>query len=397
MNLSIFEVKAQGISELSRSDVLDILSNAFPHASHEFEVDKAFFSDDLNYSDGLAVTVARSGLLCGVAFARPVSINLRGKCVLALTVGPLAVAPHVQGVGAGKLLLGGLDSLAKQLGAEAIYLQGIPNFYTQFEYFPAITRSKLRFDVASLATENHEFAWRPATLADLSSMSKIFLDLSKGLQGAASRDERAWRWLLGPASKSMYFQSPQVVLKNDEIQGYFCIDRNTPERVREFVSKSDAAAIEAALQAVTACVRRQAKDYFDIMTWRNSPLHTMTTYRHKTEFIEMSEPRAGQLLKLVDMPRTVCRLLKNHVSLPNSELTVTMEGKKLRLSIGDSSAWIRVESVGMWLFGTLSVASLQKRGDLEISTPRQNGREPSISDFLNSSSAGAFIFQGDNL
>ncbi len=384
-------------SEVDAERAVSLLRAAFPFSTHADEAANALLGSRQIDFDISAVEVEVDQDLVAVALAKRVKIQLDGVEVNALTVGPVAVDPAFQGRGVGRLLMGGVDELARSLPVEATYLQGIPNFYHRFGYVPMLSKSKCRIELKSVGDYPGRVNIRPALFSDIPAISAIYSQLTRGLSGAACRDHRDWRWLLGPAARSWYFQNPQIVEVNGEVVGYFCVDRCAPERVREAVYRVDEASIFAFIFGLKTHLRVSGISHAELMTWRSSPLYQKILFRMTSQFVESSSASGGQLIKL----RAPAAIVQSILSARSPELKdafrINFFEDAICISFGPEKVLVKLRSLMVWLLGVMSFEELLKRGDISLISGAHRLLSPEFSRVLRSRSEAVFVFQGDNL
>ena len=83
--------------------------------------------------------------MIGHALFTPVTVEGAGAPGLLLALGPMAVAPRHQRRGVGSALVeAGLES-CRELGADAVFVLGHPDYYPRFGFEPAAPKG-LRYD-----------------------------------------------------------------------------------------------------------------------------------------------------------------------------------------------------------------------------------------------------------
>lgn len=397
MNLASLEVTFQNSSGVCREQAICLLQEAFPFSTHAEEAERALLSSAHPGVNIFVVEVKQAGKLVGLAFAKQVTIRFDLITLKALTVGPLAVAPTSQGRGVGRVLMGGIDNLARSLSIEAVYLQGIPNFYQRFGYVPMLAKSKLIIELASIDYRYDTINVRHAVRADTQSLSSIYSALACGVSGAAFRDDACWHWLLGPAALSWYFQSPQVVELAGQPIGYFCVDRLSPVRVREFVGQTDPDAIWALMQGLKMHLENSGASHAEVMTWRESPLYNQSMFQMNAQFVEYGPMSGGQVIKLTDPESTVRAVLSARLGGVENDLIVESSGDLIIVTLGSEKAFVRLKSIVLWMLGVMPLESMISRGDISFDRKAKRSVTPQFLQLLRSSMGRVFVFQGDNL
>lgn len=376
---------------------MSLLRAAFPSSTHADEAANALLGGPQTSFDIHSIELREAGDLVALAFAKRLKLRCDRKELSALSVGPVAVDPARHGRGLGRQLMARVDELAHSLGVEAIYLQGIPGFYQRFGYVPMLPKCKLRIELDSVADYPGKVNTRPALSSDIPALSAIYSQLTEGVSAVACRDDSHWNWLLGPASRSWYFQSPQIVELEGEPIGYFCVDRLMPERVRELAYRVDAGSILAFVFGLKAHLRARGVSHAELMTWRGSPIYQQTLFRLNTQFFELAPSSGGQIIKPLSPATTVRSVLSTRGSVSGGVPLVRSSGDAIEITLGAETVYVRLKSLMLWLFGVMSVESLISRGDISPGRGSTLPLSSAFSRILRSASTGAFVFQGDNL
>ncbi len=386
-------VSFAGVEAVDPEEALRLLELAFPSGPHATEAQQAFFSDLSVPPPVRVVSIHSNKTLVAIAFARVVKLNVSDFKVVALTVGPLAVHPAFQGRGIGRCLMEHLDVFASALNAEAIYLQGIPDFYTKFGYFPFFARCKFRVLKPAPTTVAEHYIIRDASMADQRTLSDVYEELTSNLTCAAERSSDVWRWLLGPASRSWYFNRPRVVESQQGVVGYFCVDKSDASRVREAVYRPDFLSCSTVLVAIVQERFASGAAHVDLMTWPNSPLWQVAPKLIDGDLLIHSRRSSGQLVKLL-RPEV---MLERFIRARGFDGQVVLDGADGRTG---SVACFRCEAgsltlsqaaIPAWLFGAASIHHLVYRAEARVSGSFVD--HVSRLEFLHN---GPFVFQGDN-
>jgi len=119
------------------------------------------------YDRRYSVTAWEGGGLVGHVLFTPARIRLLGDTVMALAVGPVAVAPEHQrkGIGGGMLRYG--HELGRREGFALAFLYGHPSYYPRHGYAPCFGTAKIRLDRDKLPEPATRFVRRPVQLADV--------------------------------------------------------------------------------------------------------------------------------------------------------------------------------------------------------------------------------------
>lgn len=294
------------LSEAQASSALDLLDRAFGDDVYSSNTRSAFLQGYQSEHPN-AVLLHADRDLVGIAVVGRRNIGLAGTRIDALTVGPLAIEPRLQGGGLSALLMGGIDELASDLGASAIYLVGIPDFYQRYGYYPLLSRSKVT--IKTDATPScHGVEVHPFSEQFLPEMMNLFRLNAQMYSCASNRTESDWEWLTRYACNSYYFYNPHVVVADHHVVGYFCTDSRMPGRIREALHGIEDTAIRSFLRGLNLYFSGQAPSTLEIMTPANSPLHEYLRRGSDATFSEIIQSHGGQLLKVCDLDQLLGRV-----------------------------------------------------------------------------------------
>lgn len=287
------------------SEVVTLLEESFADPNPA-RCGKMFFSSKYGIDYDLVMIRGSDGVRA-VAFLGTRIINWYGIDIVAVTVGPLAVHPCWRKRGLGRELISRVEERAVHLGAEAVYLQGISDFYGQFGYTPIPIRSKLKLSSGACKVVGSPVV-RAVNPRDLSALMDVFRASTEGLFLSARRTPRIWSWLCTLASQTWYFSSPYVVEVDGKLIGYFCLDQIQPERVREFVTIQSTSAARTVLSGLVSKLAQLGRSGFlEIMTWETSAIVSAVIGYVDAEFIRQIRRDGGQLIKLTQLARPEIR------------------------------------------------------------------------------------------
>lgn len=374
-------VSLDQVSAETREQVRGVLDSAFGDNQFFSNTQACFFSGYISERPN-AVLVWSGSTLAGIAIVGARKIRLAGGGLEAITIGPLAVRPVFQGKGFGRMILSGIETLAKELGATVGYLQGAPGFYKQFGYFPFLARSKLVVSLESVKRFG-DVSSEDLTFAHRGPVKRIYDAESSKFTCTAVRSESDWNWLTKYASKSYYFYQPQVVLRRGEMIGYFASDPREPGRIREAVYSSRPENVSAFVSAVADYVRARGAASLELMTPPGTAIHDYAKASLDATFTQLIQRNRGQLMKVYDVDKVF------------SMLSPGFDGRSDRISSSIGMGALRKSDTE-----NMPVAALEELPGLlsgYIDLAYSRGPADSRKWFADiSNNTQQFIFQGDN-
>jgi len=310
---------------LNRKNILKTLDIAFEDKIYSKNTKNAFFNGYKSSYPNFIVLNEKDNI-AGVCIISTRQINLFGNFYKSLTFGPLCIAPDYQKKGLSKLMMSSIDKIAKKLNCKMIYVQGIKNFYSKFEYFPCLAKSKIVINIDSMPREKN-FRICNFTNKYLSEIRELHSKeiLKNNLTSLRSKED--WNWLLNNAKETFYFFDPKVILYNNKILGYFCTDPQEKNRLREVVIFCPADEISIFLSALRSFCSVNNLKTLQLMTPTNSKLYNYFKLNSSADFIKYIRKDAGQLLKILDykaFEKTFLMLLSGN----SNDCTLKIEQKK---------------------------------------------------------------------
>ena len=191
MSLEVKFVKNQNI--LERDKILKLLDGAFGKTRYSINTDTAFFTGYKSPYPNF-VLLYKGKEIIGIAIIAQRLIKIFDQKINAVTVGPLAIGAHHQKKGYSKYLFSGLDKIAIKLNADLIYLQGIDNFYSKYEFFPCLAKSKIEIQVKDLINVDQVII-KPFADNYLKEIKNLYKQISKNNYCTSYRNEDNWLWL----------------------------------------------------------------------------------------------------------------------------------------------------------------------------------------------------------
>lgn len=360
----------------------ELLDEAFGHSIFSRNTAAGFFN---SYEPEVSnmVLIRRDSGIAGLALTAKRTSMLGGQPTPLLTVGPLAIHPNYQGQGLGRELMSGLDALALAVGARGLYLQGIPDFYGRFGYFPVLARSKAVAPVAALPPESRA-SRRPMKPGHRTAMAELF-EIQRSLSSFASpRTAHDWHWLTEYAVDTYYFYKPQVVELDGRVIGYFTSDPEMPGRIREAIVEQTWASAAAFLSGVAQHAFEASVAEVEVMMPADSLLHAYLSRNASGHFAQYFHHDGGQILRLLE-PAAEFRAALEFLGLTNLETAVDGNFLIAKSETSNGSVSIELKDLPSWLSG-------YRQNCLQLQSLR-----PQEVEALQATNWGMpFVYQGDN-
>jgi predicted acetyltransferase len=397
-------------SEKDRREVVETFARAFANpAWMEGHMEQSLFRAPIFDPEHTRVTVADGRVVAGVTMA-PRMIRFGRVTVPAVTVGPVGTHDRHRKRGYAAAAMKDACRYMAENGFLLGYLQGIPNFYYRFGYYPYMAPGRVSFGRENARKVAGKGRLRAMKRADLPQVQRVYARATAGRTCAADRDDGVWQWLMGPATKTWMFRKPRVIVAGSgEICGYTTVSRDHGDVRGEFVVQQDEEAIRAALGAlVRDARRREEKDIVLPVPWDDA-LAVYIRQFASADWRMWSNPTGGALMRIADFPALMARLkpmfeerwLKADTKLPPVDFTLSSELGRVGFRIGRNGVAIgkprsrrTMKIPKRWLTGLLTgyytPADVAAREGAAV--PR--ALEPYLRILF--PAAWPFVYQGDN-
>ena len=183
------------------------------------------------------------------------------------------------------------------------YLQGIPNYYHRYGFYPFLAPSNAKFNRDRAAKESRPGRLRKMRRTDLRSVRRVYDAATADRICSADRDDAVWDWLIGPGSKTWIFSSPRVIVDaRGRVCGYLTAGERRAREYGEIIVRPDEAAFRVALGVLAKEARkRETKDIVLRMPWDDA-FGVFIRQHVDAEWQTWSASTGGALMKVVDFP-----------------------------------------------------------------------------------------------
>ena len=290
--------KCQNI--LCSNSIIDLLENSFNNLIISKNTKSAFF-DGYKSDYPNIVTIHNKDTLIACAATTIRDIQYQTFPIKAMSVGSVAVEKSYQGKGLGKLLMKGIENLAKKQDVDLIYLVGIKGFYQRIGYQTFMNRSKIILRIHEVPVED-EICVIPLRNEFKKSVMNCYRNLSTQFNYTAIRNQSDWNWLFETACKSHYFFDPHIVLDEySNFRGYLTYDPIDYKWIREigyeFKNEED---IYYFLSGLRKFGEAKNIEEIEIMTPKNSPLYSYCKQNTNFVFTEINNIDGGIMVKVLN-------------------------------------------------------------------------------------------------
>ena len=302
----------KNISKKCIDDIGMLLKKSFKNDFISNNIVNILRNKDCLNSNFKIIQLQDNNTIVGIAICDIRYINFLEEKVKSLSIGPVAIAPKHQKKGYSSVLMKAIDNLAFNLNIKIGYLGGINNFYSKYNYFPCMSKSKVIInvnDIKNTTIATYE-KYKPKHLIEI---KYLYNNLSLKYHLTARRYNKVWDHLVKGVSGSFHFYNPQVVLLKDKVIGYFCTDPLEKYRIREAVYLDELASIDEFILCIVSYALKNNLDKVEIMTTINSTLYTQLKKNHSFTYIEYLKKSGGQLMKFFDI-EYVSKLFSIYIS-----------------------------------------------------------------------------------
>jgi len=330
--------------------------------------------------------------------------------VPAVTVGPVGTHDHYRNRGYAAATMNDASRYMKEHGILVAYLQGIPDFYNRFGYYPYMAPGTVRFKRDNAKKESRPGRLRAMTRKDLPAVRKLYDEATSGRTCTAARDAKVWDWLMGPGRRTWLFRRPQVILDGrGRLCGYVTVHWKDEPTFAEIIVRPDEPSLRAVLGALVRYGRQHEKKELSLPVPWDDALAVFLRHFVSADFRMSSGSTGGALLKIVDFPALMQRLeplfarrwREAHSSLPPVEFTLSSEAGSVGFRLSRDGARVltpgarpAVHIPQRWLSGLLT-GYHAVRGI----APRRNASVPArllpIMEIL-FPTGWPFVYEGDN-
>ena len=394
-----------------RAEVLDFFDRAFRNSRPPLEdcLTRGVWKGAFFRPEWTRVAVADGHAVSGVVCA-PRQVRFGSVLVPATTVGPVGTHRHHRRKGYAAAAMHDALRAMTERGVILSYLQGLPDFYYRFGYFPYRGQYHVRFQRDDARKEAARGRLRTFRKTDIPAVANIYRRVSAGRTMSARRDRKLWNWLLRYAVQAWFFPTPKVLEDSKgHIIGYLTLRKGDGMSVREIVVKPDEASCRSALGALVREAKRREVRQIELPLPPDDAFAVFVRQYVRAEFVTWTHPTGNQLLAILDFPTLMKRLepelearwRRARTRIGNVRFTLASEIGAVgiavtrgRVRVGEPVRGSRVVVPRRWLSGLLT--GYYAVGDI---APRKGARIPArlrpALDVLFPTSC-PFIYQGDN-
>jgi len=291
-----------------QQQVLDTIVRAFSNPDHmERHLARCLFRGEYFNPEHTRVAVAGGRVVSAVTMA-PRMIRFGAVGVPAMTVGPVGTHNHHRKKGYSFAAMNDASKYMAEHGYLVAYLQGIPNYYYRYGYYPYNVRSQVEFNRKSAKDQAGAGRLVRMKREHLPEVRRIYDEVNARRTCTAIRDDKLWAWLLGEGGKSWMFRYPRVIVDGaGDVCGYITGEKDRLE-IREIVLQQEEAAYRAALGALVREARKFEAGTVTLPLPYDDGFAVFLRQMVGSQTKLFSDPTGGLLMKVVDFPALMERL-----------------------------------------------------------------------------------------
>lgn len=286
-----------------RRQIREVFARAFSNpANMENHMERGQWHPSIFDPEHTRIAVVDGQVVSGVAMG-PRMIRFGPVTVPAMTLGPVGTHEKHRKRGYSAAAMNDASDYMARSGVLLAYLQGIPNFYCRFGYYPYLAPGRAKFGREAAKKESLPGKLRKMTRNDIPKVRKIYDATTSARICAAERDTRVWDWLLRAGTTTWLFMNPKVITEErGRIVGYLNSCTNEALDIRELIVRQDERSCRVALGALVREARgTEIKDIQCRIPWDDA----LTVFLRQfvgAQFTMDSNPTGGALMKIVDFP-----------------------------------------------------------------------------------------------
>jgi predicted N-acetyltransferase YhbS len=327
-----------------REQVVETFGRAFADPRWmEGHMKRALFQGSVYEPEHTRVAVADGRVVAAVTMA-PRDMRFGPVTVPAVTIGPVGTHDAYRKQGYAAAAMDDASRYMAEHGILIAYLQGIPDFYYRFGYYPYMAPGGVKLERRNAAKEAGEGRLRTMRRKDLRSVRRLYDAATADRICAAARDGAVWDWLLGPGKKTWLFREPKVILDGrGRVRGYLTGGHHEEPHLGELIVSQNEGSYRAALGAlVKEAKRREAKEIGFPVPWDDG-FPVFLRQHVEAEWRMWSGSSGGALLKVVDLPALMRRLeplftqrwREARSALPPARFTLKSEPGRVGFAVSD--------------------------------------------------------------
>ncbi len=358
------------LNRRERLEAIELFGRAFSDVTRmEGHVSRSLYKAPIFRPEHTRVAIADGRVAAGVVMG-PRMVRFGPVKVPAMTIGPVGTHDAFRKRGLAAAAMDDASAYMAENGYLIAYLQGIPDFYYRFGYYPFMAPCLVTFHRDAARKEALPGRLRAMRRKDLPAVRRIYDAVSAGRIGAAARDKQVWDWLIGAGKNTWLFRRPRLILDGrGRTCGYVTVSIGNRWNHGEVVVRQDEASCRAALGALTREARRvEAKEIAVHLPWDDA-LSVLLRQFVGADFKMSANATGGALMKVVDFP-ALMRCLQPLLSRRWQQANTALPGARFRLetedgavgisagpdgvAVGDAGKGRRVVVPRRWLSGLLT-------------------------------------------
>ena len=357
-------------SPKDRREALETITRAFTRPEWmERHMAKCVWQGSIASPEHTRIAVADGRVVSAVAMG-PRMMRFGPVAVPAMTIGPVGTHDQFRKQGYSFAAMNDASNWMRDNGILIGYLQGIPDYYYRYGYYPYMTPTRVKLQRENMRKQAAAMKLRAMTRADIPAVAAFYEKAMANRICTALRSRELWQWLLGPGRKTWFFHNPKLIFDaSGKLAGYFTNASKDQLDIKEIVVRADESACRAALGALVAeARRREIKELSFPIGWID-PLAVFTRQQVPAEFSVYSNPTGGSVMKIVDFPRLMKALeplftqrwRESHTALGPIQFSMECELGAVGIAVAKDAVQVleavkgpRVRVPQRWLSGLLT-------------------------------------------
>ncbi len=199
------------------------------------------------------------------------------------------------------LMADALEVMCRE-GFDISVLRGINHFYERFGYAVVWPSCWLSIPLAEALTLSSELNVRPALLADVPALLRLYNEAWESRPGALARDRAYWRWLL-EAKHPLWV----AVDREGAAHGYVSPSEHCPGEVVELVA-ADAGATRALVRHIANMASNDGVSTLRIAVARDDPIVRWLRRVCQVTLSEETTPAGGWMARFINLHSAMSKL-----------------------------------------------------------------------------------------
>jgi GNAT superfamily N-acetyltransferase len=212
------------------------------------------------------------------------------------SLGLISTVGEYRGKGYARKLMDFMADLATEKRVDFLYLQGIRDFYNQFNFRGFAPKRKFIFDLNLFS--GRSFSLEQVTVKHYGQIKKIYETYASAFGCFVSRSEEQWADFFGSLSSTFLFHKPIVILNGkSRCVGYFCTSPTDPTQIKEVAFEPDQENALLVLTALSKYTKNLGSSNLEIYAPAHGSLYEMCLNGIESEFVCYFRPSSSNMIR----------------------------------------------------------------------------------------------------